>query len=494
MLQMATVTDFYCDKSIFITGGTGFIGKVLVEKLLRCCDVRRIYLLMRPRGGQGMKLRMRQYISSRAFDNIRADPHLFSKLQMMRGDLLSENLGLSAQDKQILLDDCQIIFHCAAQVKFDANIRDAVNMNVTGVQRMLELAATLHRLEVFVHMSTTFCRADLPVLEEVLYPVKHQPCDVIRATQWMDLDTLTLMEKKLIAPQPNTYSYTKSLAEELVSQYAGKFPIAIARPSIVTASLKEPHPGWVDNMNGPTGIIVGAGKGVIRSMLCDHKQQVDALPVDLVVNGCILLAYKTALQRPKEIVVFNLARSDKNPITWGEAIDLARSNVAEYPFTMPLWYPGGSPKTNKFHHYIAVLFTHLLPAYLVDFYLILAGHKPFLVTIHKRVNYGLRVLQYYTVQSWRFTNERYLSLSNTISKEEDEVFYTNPEAIEWNSYVRNYIKGAREFCCGEDPATLPQARQLHQRLFYMDLLLKIFLTCSLLYFVSYVSLKVSSIF
>ncbi len=33
----------------------------------------------------------------------------------------------------------------------------------------------------------------------------------------------------------------------------GGIPLAIVRPTIVTAAMKEPIPGWVDNLNGPTG-------------------------------------------------------------------------------------------------------------------------------------------------------------------------------------------------------------------------------------------------
>lgn len=37
--------------------------------------------------------------------------------------------------------------------------------------------------------------------------------------------------------------------------------------------MDEPVPGWVDSLNGPIGILVGAGKGVIRSMLCNPKNR-----------------------------------------------------------------------------------------------------------------------------------------------------------------------------------------------------------------------------
>lgn len=44
----------------------------------------------------------------------------------------------------------------------------------------------------------------------------------------------------------------------------------------MTPAFAEPLPGWVDNLNGPVGIMIGAGKGVIRSMLCngDYKAEV----------------------------------------------------------------------------------------------------------------------------------------------------------------------------------------------------------------------------
>lgn len=49
--EVSEVTEWYRNKTVFITGGTGFMGKVLVEKLLRTCPVRRIYLLMRSKRG-----------------------------------------------------------------------------------------------------------------------------------------------------------------------------------------------------------------------------------------------------------------------------------------------------------------------------------------------------------------------------------------------------------------------------------------------------------
>lgn len=47
------ITPFYDGKIIFITGGTGFLGKVLIEKFLRCMPkLGGIWLLVRNKKGK----------------------------------------------------------------------------------------------------------------------------------------------------------------------------------------------------------------------------------------------------------------------------------------------------------------------------------------------------------------------------------------------------------------------------------------------------------
>lgn len=60
--------------------------------------------------------------------------------------------------------------------------------------------------------------------------------------RWMDDKLVSLMTPKLIGERPNTYTYTKALAEYLVQQESGNLNVAIVRPSIVGASWKEPFP------------------------------------------------------------------------------------------------------------------------------------------------------------------------------------------------------------------------------------------------------------
>lgn len=99
--------------------------------------------------------------------------------------------------------------------------------------------------------------------------------------------------KRIIDPFPNTYTYTKSLSEQVVRKYAKNMCVAIIRPSIVTTTYQDPIPGWTDNIYGLNGVVTGAGVGVLRILHIDNKKNADVVPADCVVNSCIALAWYT---------------------------------------------------------------------------------------------------------------------------------------------------------------------------------------------------------
>lgn len=60
--------------------------------------------------------------------------------------------------------------------------------------------------------------------------------------RWMDDDMVNSITPQLIDNKPNTYTYTKQLAEHLLIKEGAGLPMAIIRPSIVGAAWKEPFP------------------------------------------------------------------------------------------------------------------------------------------------------------------------------------------------------------------------------------------------------------
>lgn len=67
----------------------------------------------------------------------------------------------------------------------------------------------------------------------------------------IDHETLEALAPHYTNFKPNSYVYTKALAENICDSYKNQIPITIVRPSIVTGTEVEPVEGWNDNFNGP---------------------------------------------------------------------------------------------------------------------------------------------------------------------------------------------------------------------------------------------------
>lgn len=67
-MEQSAIAEFYKRRSIFVTGGTGFMGKVLISKLLHSCpEIERIYVLVRSSKGKTAECRLRELTDNQVF-------------------------------------------------------------------------------------------------------------------------------------------------------------------------------------------------------------------------------------------------------------------------------------------------------------------------------------------------------------------------------------------------------------------------------------------
>ena len=176
--------------SIFLTGGTGFVGKVIVEKLLRSCpSIARLYLLVRPRKGSTADERLeKEVVQSEIFTRLKKEigEEAFrrlvkDKLRALGGEMTQNGIGLGKEDSETLTRDVDVIIHCAAIVDFNERLDKAIELNVLGSLRLLAIAQQCSRLSAFVHVSTCYVNSNRRGwMDEKLYPLGFDPDEMLR--------------------------------------------------------------------------------------------------------------------------------------------------------------------------------------------------------------------------------------------------------------------------------------------------------------------------
>lgn len=106
-----------------------------------------IYLMVREKRKITSDERLAGLLESPCFDRLKQSMGMkefmkFAKAKIIpvEGDLIIEGLGLKPKDLDLILNKVHIIINCAASVRFDEPIHDALNINYFGAMRMLDLA------------------------------------------------------------------------------------------------------------------------------------------------------------------------------------------------------------------------------------------------------------------------------------------------------------------------------------------------------------------
>ncbi|KAH8408809.1 hypothetical protein KR009_000564, partial [Drosophila setifemur] len=468
---------------LFTVPDSGFVGKALIEKLLRSCSsLSRIYVLMRPKKGQDIEKRLQQQWETKLYDRVRKEqPDSRSKLVAIAGDMEQLGLGISPEDLQ-RLRNVNIVYHSAASVRFDDALRSAILMNTRGTHELIKLALEWRKLKVFAHVSTTYSNPSFIEVEEKVYPALADWRTTIKLAETYDEDTLNIYNLKYGNFQPNTYTFTKGLAEQVVNDYRDKLPIFIFRPSIVVSTIEEPVPGWTDNFNGPIGLMVACGTGILRSQNFDPNTVSDFVPADLVIRTLITSVYKylsdetttatttNATKKPekaKDCYVVNCATANISPITMGEVIEIGKTYIRENPFEKTLWLPGGSITKCPFLHFVRFISMHLLMALVLDTLLRLYNEKPFLMKLQRRIFAAFTALHVFMTTEWHFQNDNFKALHNMVPEDEVPTFgFMQHANINYVDFFQHGISGAKEFLLKESPVSSSAAR-FRLKIFYV---------------------------
>ncbi|XP_049839159.1 fatty acyl-CoA reductase wat-like [Schistocerca gregaria] len=489
------VAEFFGGASVLVTGGTGFLGKVLVEKLLRSCPrLRTVYLLVRAKKGRAPQQRLDQLFSQQVFSQLR--PSVLKKVVAVAGDAGLADLGLSPADRAELCRHVSVVIHAAATVRFDEQLELAAAINVRGTQEVMRLARDMPNLKAVVHVSTAYSQCRERLVEERVYEAPLTPSHLLHVAKMADGDEKApapadpankcgadVSGDALPVGYPNTYTLTKAVAEQLVRDEGVGLPVAIVRPSMVVATSQEPVTGWIDNVYGPTGVCVAATLGLLRVVPCDRRAIAHIVPCDLVVNCVIAAAWDVATNRSpdsKEPKVFNLVSSDA-PLRWEDFMAFYQHFAKKVPPMSAVWSYSLCMTTSEplvlFYKYVV----HMGPALLADAALFLTTGKPKMVGAYRKIHRLLDVTRYFSTREWSFDNRRCKELWSRLSAADRQLFPFDMRNFDWDTYFYRYVRGVRLYILKEDMANVNEALPRWHRLRRADRTIRAAATALLLW-------------
>jgi len=133
----------------------------------------------------------------------------------------------------------EVIFNVAASVDFNEFLKDSIRINYYGCLSMLELAQQCSHLRVHLHVSTAYVNCiKKGFVEEKIFMSSDDITDKIDFIMGLPDQEVTNRTSELLENFPNSYTFTKSLAEMKFKQIRGSLPAVIYRPSIITGAYR----------------------------------------------------------------------------------------------------------------------------------------------------------------------------------------------------------------------------------------------------------------
>ena len=381
------IAEELAGKRIAVTGGTGFLGTALIERLLRCVPDCHLVLIIRPGRLASVEQRAkREIFSNDAFDRLREEHGkdgfaalVAERVTPIAGDVGTDGLALH-DDGRAALASCDLVIHSAATVSFDSPLDAAVEVNLLGPSRIVATLADLGVAPHLVSVSTCYVAGnrrgaapEQPVHESPFFIDVDWRSEVDGArrartdaeAQSRRPDALTRFRKEArhelgaagtpalaakteqrrsawVKEQmveagraraaslgwPDAYAYTKALGERALLQNRGAVPVSIVRPSIIESAVHEPRPGWIRGFRMAEPVIISYARGLLKEFPGVPEGTIDVIPVDLVVAAIIDAA---AGPIPDEPAITQVASGSVNPLRYRHLVDMVRTFFTEHP-------------------------------------------------------------------------------------------------------------------------------------------------------------------
>ena len=285
--------------TLFLTGGTGYIGSSLLKKWLDDTGME-IDLLVRSRREKSPGDRMQDVLEDLYPGTDTGS--LAERIRVHEGDIALERLGLDEGDYNDLVSRTTRIIHCAAAARFDLDIEDARGINVGGTRNMLELAHACGSLDKFDYIGTAYVsgiRDGLILEDELDVGQEHR----------------------------NTYERSKLEAEKFVREHFGELPITIMRPSIV---ICDSMTGRASDFNGFYRALRLYWHGLVKIFPGNPSCRMDLVPVDYVTDAIFALSGSETSTGN----CYHITAGADRAASLAEIRDLAAEHFGREPFTI----------------------------------------------------------------------------------------------------------------------------------------------------------------
>ncbi|PVY79008.1 male sterility protein [Tamilnaduibacter salinus] len=490
-------------KQVLITGTTGFLGKVVLEKLIRSVpDIGGIHLLIRGNRHypEARERFLEEIAASSVFERLRSEePDRFeafidTRLHCVTGEITEPLFGLASHEFDALAAQLDAVINSAASVNFREELDKALAINTDCLGNICELSRRGGNLPV-IQVSTCYVNGmnagdakealvnparsgmvqredgtwDVDevrhVLNDKIAELRHCYSGNVLAEKLVDLG---IREANRYG-WSDTYTFTKWMGEQVLMQALHRAPLTIVRPAIIESALAEPSPGWIEGVKVADAVILAYAREKVSLFPGRRAGIIDVIPADLVGNS-IILSLAEAVSSPAEQRIYQCCSGATNPLRLGEMIDHvmteARENHAAYD--------------RLFHRqptkpFIAVgrrLFDRVmggvrLPLSLLDRVLKLAGSETELKALRNvRTTMELAtIFGFYTAPDYVFHNDRLLELADRMGSRDQTLFPVDARLIDWPTYLRKiHLAGLNRFALSHRRLPRPtQRRKQNQR-------------------------------